>query len=172
MRRVVTGPGDNGNAAILLDGEPPTSVHFGQYHTTELWVTDSSPPAVLGAEVAGLADPSARPWELEPPPGGSCFRIVRIAPESGDTQAAAADSGTRTDAAETGQGDDPGFLAEHATATLDYLVVISGEVTLTVAGSEVTLGPGDAVVQQGVAHDWRNRGTEPCVLAGVLISTR
>jgi mannose-6-phosphate isomerase-like protein (cupin superfamily) len=46
--------------------------------------------------------------------------------------------------------------------------VVSGQVTLTVGGSEVTLGPGDTVVQQGTPHDWRNRGTEPCV----LVSTR
>jgi mannose-6-phosphate isomerase-like protein (cupin superfamily) len=158
MRRVVTGPGADDRAAIILDGEPPTSVHFGQYHTTELWVTSSSPPPAAGAEEA---DPSTRPWELEPPPGGSCFRIVEIAPES-DIESAP----------EPADGEDPGFLAEHTTETLDYLVVVSGQVTLTVGGSEVTLGPGDSVVQQGVAHDWRNHGTEPCVLAGVLISTR
>jgi hypothetical protein len=109
MRRVVTGPAEGGGAAIVLDGEPPTVVEFGQYRTTELWVADGP---------ATAADTSTRPWELEPPPGGSC------------------------------------------------------EVTLTIGGTEVTLGPGDTVVQQGTPHDWRNRGTEPCVMAGVLISTR
>jgi len=155
MRRVVTGPAAGGGAAIVLDGEPPTVVEFGQYRTTELWVTDGSPPAVAGA-----ADPSTRPWELEPPPGGTCFRVVRIAPESESAGPPAAEA------------EGPGFLAEHATSTLDYVVVVSGQVTLAVGGSEVTLGPGDAVVQQGVPHDWRNRGPEPCVLVGVLISTR
>jgi len=75
MRRVVTGPAEDGGAAIVLDGEPPTVVEFGQYRTAELWVTDSSPPAVPGA-----ADPPTRPWELEPQRGGTCFRVVRIAP--------------------------------------------------------------------------------------------
>jgi mannose-6-phosphate isomerase-like protein (cupin superfamily) len=152
MRRVVTGPAGDGRPGIVLDGEPPTVVEFGQYRTTELWVADGSPPT--------RCDTSTRPWELEPPPGGSCFRIVRIAPD--------------TPAAEhQGQDpDDPGFLAEHTTSTVDYLIVISGEVTLTIGGAEVTLGPGDTVVQQGTPHDWHNRGTEPCVLAGVLISTR
>lgn len=155
MRRVVTGPAEDGGADIVLDGEPPTVVEFGQYRTTELWVTDSSPP-----EVGVTADSSTRPWELEPPPGGSCFRVVRIAPE--DESAGAPDQ----------EAEDPGFLAEHSTGTLDYVVVVSGQVTLTVGDSEVTLGPGDTVVQQGTPHDWRNRGTEPCVLVGVLISTR
>jgi mannose-6-phosphate isomerase-like protein (cupin superfamily) len=98
-----------------------------------------------------------------PPPGGSCFRSVRIAPEA----EAAAEAAPRGQDAE-----DPGFLAEHTTGTLDDIVVLSGQVTLTVGGSEVTLGPGDTVVQQGTPHDWRNRGTEPCVLVGVLVSTR
>ncbi len=129
-------------------------VEFGQYRTTELWVAGGSPPSLTSD-----TDLSARPWELEPPPGGSCFRIVRIAP---DAQAGAPGE----------DAEDPGFLAEHTTDTIDYIIVISGEVTLTVGGAEVTLGPGDTVVQQGTPHDWRNRGTEPCVMAGVLISTR
>ncbi|HTT00169.1 MAG TPA: cupin domain-containing protein [Streptosporangiaceae bacterium] len=154
MRRVVTGAAEGGGAGIVFDGEPPTVVEFGQYRTTELWVSGGSPPSP-----AGGTDPSARPWELGPPPGGSCFRIVRIAP---DAQAGAPGE----------DAEDPGFLAEHTTDTIDYIIVISGEVTLTVGGAEVTLGPGDTVVQQGTPHDWRNRGTEPCVMAGVLISTR
>ena len=158
MRRVVTGPAEDGGADIVLNGEPPTVVEFGQYRTTELWVTDRSPPAL-----AGVADPSARPWELEPPPGGSCFRVVRIAPETESAEPAGPPGQ---------EAEDPGFLAEHSTSTLDYVVVVSGQVTLTVGDSEVTLGPGDTVVQQGTPHDWRNRGTQPCVLVGVLISTR
>jgi mannose-6-phosphate isomerase-like protein (cupin superfamily) len=164
MKRVVTGPGEDGGAAILANGEPPTVVEFGQYRTTELWVTDDTPPAV------DRGDPSTRAWELEPPPRGSCFRIVRIAPQAAG--APGPDPGTGATEAADGGGGDPGFLAEHVTSTLDYVVVLSGEVTLTVGGAEVTLGPGDSVVQQGVAHDWRNHGTEPVVLAGVLISTK
>jgi mannose-6-phosphate isomerase-like protein (cupin superfamily) len=163
VRRVVTGPGDGGAAVILASGEPTTVIEAGQYRTTELWVTDRTPPTVVRA-----GDPAGRPWELEPPPRGSCFRIVQIAPET----AAPATPAAPADPAESAQDADTDFLAEHTTSTLDYVVVLSGQVTLTVGGAEVTLGPGDAVVQQGVAHDWKNRGTEPAVLAGVLISTR
>jgi mannose-6-phosphate isomerase-like protein (cupin superfamily) len=167
MRRVVTGPAEDGGADIVLDGEPPTVVEFGQYRTTELWVTDSSPPAM---GVAG--DPSTRLWELEPPPGGSCFRVVRVAPESEAAEAAEPAEAAGPAGPPGLEAEDPGFLAEHSTSTLDYVVVVSGQVTLTVGDSEVTLGPGDTVVQQGTPHDWRNQGAEPCVLVGVLISTR
>lgn len=166
MRRVVTGPAEAGDAAILLDGGPPTVIEAGKYTTTELWVTDGSPPLVQGAAQLRAFEPSARPWALEPPPQGSCFRIVQIAPESEVGPVPEPEPATAAEDA------DPGFLEEHTTSTLDYVVVISGEVTLTVGASEVTLGPGDVVVQQGVAHDWRNHGNEPCVLAGVLLSTR
>ena len=131
---------------VLCDLKPS-----GKYVTTELWVTDSAPPALDVAD-----DRSTRTWELEPPPGGSCFRIVRIAPDDAIPPPA--------------EEQDADFLEAHATATLDYVTVLSGRVTLVVGSREVTLGPGDSVVQQGVAHDWQNRGSEPCVLVGVLLS--
>ena len=66
-----------------------------------------------------------------------------------------------------------GFQEAHATQTLDYVTVLSGQVTLVIGESEITLGPGDCVVQQpGVPHDWLNRSSERVVMAGVLISAR
>jgi len=154
MNRVVTGYDEAGNPAIIHTGEPPTVIQAGRYRTTEIWVSDGTPPAVT------RSDTSTRPWELEPGPGGACFRIVEIAPG---------------DEAVTGDVDEQaeGFQEAHATQTLDYVAVLSGQVTLVVAGSEVTLGPGDCVVQQpGVPHDWLNRTSERVVMAGVLISAR
>lgn len=55
----------------------------------------------------------------------------------------------------------------HATDTIDYLVIISGQVTLVLEEGEVTLGPGDLVVDRGVMHAWRNDGAVPCVAAVV-----
>jgi mannose-6-phosphate isomerase-like protein (cupin superfamily) len=150
---VVTGFDATGKPVIVRRGEPPTVIHAGRYRTTELWVTDQTPPA------ASEADTSTRPWELEPQPGGTCFRIVEIA--SGDDAAAEPDAEHET------------FQEAHATATLDYVTVISGQVTLLVGDEEVTLGPGDSVVQQpGVPHDWQNRSAEPVVMVGVLLSAR
>lgn len=57
----------------------------------------------------------------------------------------------------------------HATDSLDLVVVVAGRVRLVLESAEVDLGPGDAVVQQGTWHAWRNPWEEPCVLAGVVI---
>lgn len=155
MNRVITGYDESGAPAIIRQGEPPVVIHAGRYTTTELWVSDGGP---IGAT---SADNSTREWALEPPPGGACFRIVEIAP---------ADAGDGTGAADA---EHEGFQEAHATDTLDYVTVLRGEVTLLVGGAEVTLGPGDSVVQQpGVPHDWQNRTAETAVMVGVLLSAR
>jgi mannose-6-phosphate isomerase-like protein (cupin superfamily) len=152
MNRVVTGYDPDGNPAVIRQGEPPAVIHAGRYTTTELWVSEHGPLAPADA------DASTRQWALEPPPGGACFRIVEISPGPGD--------GRSSD-------EHAEFQGAHATDTLDYVTVLSGQVTLVVGGTEVTLGPGDCVVQQpGVPHDWQNRSSERAVMAGVLLSAR
>ncbi len=160
MNRVVTGYDDDGRPAILRQGEPPVVIDAGRYTTTELWVSDRGP---IGPSADDL---STREWALEPPPGGACFRIVEIAPADAGEPAA------ETDAAPLEAGHDE-FQEAHATDTLDFVTVLRGQVTLIVGATEVTLGPGDSVVQQpGVPHDWQNRGAEPAVMIGVLVSAR
>ena len=163
MNRVVTGYDENGNPAIIRQGEPPTVIHAGRYTTTELWVSDRGP--IKAAD----ADTSTREWALEPPPGGACFRIVEIAPGAGG--GAAADAVSASDGELSAEH--AGFQDAHATDTLDYVTVLRGEVTLVIGGAELTLGPGDSVVQQpGVPHDWQNRSAERAVMVGVLLSAR
>ena len=154
MNRVVTGYDGDGNPAILARGEPPTVIRAGRYTTTELWVSERGPITVA------TDDASTRDWDLEPPPGGACFRIVELAPgDDGPGDALA--------------GEHAGFQEAHATQTLDYVTILRGEVTLVIGASEVTLRPGDSVVQQpGVPHDWQNRSDQPAVMVGVLVSSR
>jgi len=83
MNRVVTGYHENGNPAVIRQGEPPVVIHAGRYTTTELWVS------ARGPLVAADVDASTRVWALEPPPGGACFRIVEIAPDPGDDELSA-----------------------------------------------------------------------------------
>jgi mannose-6-phosphate isomerase-like protein (cupin superfamily) len=159
MQRVVTGYDERGNPVILRQGEPPVVIHAGRYTTTELWVSSATPAAVTDT------DTSTRDWDLEPPPRGSCFRIVEIAPGADPVADEAAEG--------DGASEHEGFQEAHATQTLDYVTVLSGEVTLIVGDAELTLGPGDSVVQQpGVPHDWQNRGAERAVMVGVLLSAR
>jgi mannose-6-phosphate isomerase-like protein (cupin superfamily) len=153
MRRIVTGFDEQGRPGIIFDGEPPTVMDFGSIVTTEIWVTDSTPPATTGE------DTSLREWEIDPPTHGAAFRIVKIMPVVEEEKPA------------PGEGE-PEFLGEHITETVDFVVVLSGEITMTIGGREETLRAGDTVVQQATPHDWVNRGSEPCILAGVLVSTR
>lgn len=166
MIRVVTGYDENGRPAIIYDGEPPTVIHAGRYVTTELWVSEQTPPTATSADL------STRAWALEPPPGGTCFRIVEIAPGADDDEADSPNDNADESGSELGAATD-GFQDAHATSTLDYVTILSGQVTLVVGGTEVTLGPGDSVVQQpGVPHDWQNRSADRAVLVGVLLSAR
>ncbi|MFK4448299.1 quercetin dioxygenase-like cupin family protein [Caballeronia udeis] len=60
----------------------------------------------------------------------------------------------------------------HRTDSIDYAVVLSGEIDMDLDGTEVHLKAGDVLVQRGTIHDWINRGTEPCVIAFVLIAAK
>ena len=67
----------------------------------------------------------------------------------------------------------PGLAARnHRTDSIDYIVVISGEIDMELDGSVVHLKAGDVMVQRGTIHNWVNRGTAPCVLAVVLIDAK
>ena len=67
----------------------------------------------------------------------------------------------------------PGLAARnHRTDSIDYIVIISGEIDMELDGSTVHLKAGDVMVQLGTIHNWVNRGTAPCVLAVVLIDAK
>jgi quercetin dioxygenase-like cupin family protein len=60
----------------------------------------------------------------------------------------------------------------HRTDSIDYAVVLSGEIDMEIEDSVVHLNAGDVLVQRGTIHNWVNRGTEPCVMAFVLIDAK
>ena len=60
----------------------------------------------------------------------------------------------------------------HRTDSIDYAVVLSGEIDMQLDDTEVHLKAGDVLVQRGTMHNWVNRGTEPCVIAFVLIDAK
>jgi quercetin dioxygenase-like cupin family protein len=75
---------------------------------------------------------------------------------------------SRVEVGDAFDADEPGM---HTTRTIDYGIVLSGEIDLELDEGVAHLRPGDVVVQRGTRHAWRNRGTEPCTVAFVLISS-
>jgi quercetin dioxygenase-like cupin family protein len=60
----------------------------------------------------------------------------------------------------------------HRTSSIDYAIVMSGEIDMQLDDSEVHLKAGDVLVQRGTIHNWVNRGTEPCVMGFVLVDAK
>ena len=172
IRRIVTGKDASGKAIALIDGVAG-SVHrraeMGVTNTL-LWVTDSAP-----ADLSGQEDAAARKVGVPPPPGGTIFRVVEFAPQ----QEITADYETRLKAIQTiglaPEGparERPRDPAMHRTRTIDYAVVLSGEIDMLLDDSEVHLKAGDVVIQRGTNHAWVNRGSEPCRIAAILVDAR
>jgi hypothetical protein len=172
IRRVVTGHDGNGRSILLSDGPAPHAVAFESipgHAFARVWATGGCP--VLPA---GGTDPTEGQTKLLPAPGGTSFLIVTFPPDSTmnapgfDSVAAARErAGRMLDLACTFEPACPGM---HTTDTVDYAIVLSGEVWLEVDdGSETLLRPMDVVVQQGTRHAWRNKSDAPAVVAFFMI---
>jgi mannose-6-phosphate isomerase-like protein (cupin superfamily) len=162
-RRIVTGQNTQGKSVIIIDG-PPTP--FGAY-----WSTDSTP-----VDNRGSTDAGQQVKTLEPVPGGSIFRIAAIPPEDPNVPPAERERQMaklfeQMNATHC-RGDIRQHPGMHKTHTIDYVVLLSGEVTLLLNEGQVDLKPFDVVVQRGTDHAWVNKGKEPAVLAAVLIDAK
>ena len=169
IRRVVTGHNAQGRAVFVSDGPAPVVFDRGPGATavTELWETDATP-----ARNAGNADATlGKPQRLPPPKNGSKFRVVEYPPDSQRVAALRAPDSSH-DAKSEGYVRDlknarhPGF---HKTDTIDYAIVLSGEIWALMDEGEVLLKAGDVLIQRGTNHAWSNRTKEPCCIAFVLI---
>ncbi len=171
IRRVVTSHDEQGKAIVLLDGASP-NVKVRQTTgivSTMLWATDSTPP-----DISGNADAAERDVGVAPPPGGSLFRIVEFPPEKDSVSDVSQEEVLKemglTPSGET--GGKPQHAHMHRTESIDYAIVMSGEVDMLLDDSEVHLKVGDVIVQQGTNHAWVNRGDEPCRIAFILIDAK
>lgn len=147
-RRVVTGHDEHGVSLVLSDGTVP--VHrvmpqdgVGFY---EVWETESTPAPILPSEPS---EPTERTLRVPPAPNGTKIRINEFF---------------------------PGFVGEHGrqtpihrTETIDYGIVLEGEIVLILEDSEVTLHAGDIAIQRGTIHAWANRSDAVCRVAFILI---
>ena len=169
IRRVVTGHDPNGKAVVLSDGPAPnivTSEHRPGGRTN-IWRTISS-PANYGGEIdEAAADVS---FTLEPLPHGTNFRISEYPPEPPGSTARI--DGKRA-FAEVGAAhriiEGARHPLMHRTETVDYAIVLEGEIDLLLDDHDVHLTAGDVVIQRGTNHCWVNRYDKPCRMAFILI---
>ena len=173
VRRVVTGHDASGRAIVLSDGPAPlvhTNALRPGYASTDLWRTDAMPAPIT----ASAPEPTSGPRRQLPNKRGTVLRINTLAPEPeairnldpAKAQQVFAEGGNAGASTYATSGRHPMM---HRTETIDYAIVLSGEVTMLLDDSEVTLRAGDVLVQCGTNHAWSNRGTEPCQIAFVLI---
>src|SRR6266508_3934587 len=169
VRRVVTGHNRAGKSIFVSDDISP-HVYVrrpGSAIVTELWETTASP-----ADNRGNEDAIKRGFRLPPPKNGSVFRIIEYPPDRERVAALAVelaepdDGSGRIDAADRSN---PRHLGFHKTASIDYAIVLSGEIYALMDEGEVLLKPGDVLIQRGTNHAWSNRTAEPCTVAFVLI---
>ena len=112
---------------------------------------------------------------LSPPDGGTKFRYFQINPlpegvPEDMMQEIAADAFEKVGAAHH-RIDTTKHPAMHKTETIDYIILLKGDVTLILDNDEVNLKPFDVVVQRGTNHAWVNNGDEPALLIAVLIDS-
>ena len=169
IRRVVTGHDAAGRSTFIINAASPHvfSRTKGSAIVHELWETTRTP-----ADNRGGDDAIARGHRLPPPKNGSVFRVIEYPP---DTERLAAiahehalpdDGSGRTAATDRNNPRHPGF---HKTDTIDYAIVLSGEIYAMMDDGEVLLKAGDVLIQRGTNHAWSNRTVEPAVVAFVLI---
>lgn len=172
IRRVVTGHDENGASKVALDGAAPRSdafVHIPGMVSRLIWATGPAPALPPVAE-----DPTVTVESIVPPQSGTRFLVVTFPPDSVfsapgfDPAAAAAENlAISPGLAELFEPD-----GMHATPTIDYGIVLDGEIWLELdEGRAELLRRHDVIVQNGTRHAWRNKSDRSATLAFVLIGT-
>jgi len=166
VRRIVTGHNAEGRSVFLMDGPAPDvypAPAAAAMTISLLWRTTTSPASNDGNEdmaPAGLRVPTA-PQQR----GGTVFRIADLPPDSqlGDT-ADMARHGVNVTA--EGRRRHKMF---HQTDTVDYAIVLEGEIWAVLDDDEVLMRQGDVLIQRGTGHAWSNRSDKPCRMAFILV---
>jgi mannose-6-phosphate isomerase-like protein (cupin superfamily) len=162
VRRIVTGHDAKGRSVFVEDTTKPMA---GALH--ELWVSTGTP-----AKTGGAPNLGALPVDLEPPKHGTIIRFVRFDPAQGRTpeelEQIFAATFQSINAAHC-RVDTSRHPAMHKTHSLDYGIVLSGRIKLLLDEGERELKPFDVAIQRGTNHGWVNPGSEPALMAFVLI---
>jgi len=164
VRRVVTGHDENGKAVIIFDGNAEnTKVRPGGTGSSALWRTHATPANNSGSDDSVLGD-----IPLQPPAGGSVFRVVEFAPDADMPEGPGVAEQLGAHSAEGAAARHPGT---HRTDSIDYAIVMTGEIDMLMdeEKDDVHLKAGDVVIQRGTNHAWANCTDKPCQIAFILI---
>jgi quercetin dioxygenase-like cupin family protein len=173
IRRVVTGHDANGKAVVISDGPAPF-VHVNainpDWYSTDIWRTNETPARI----VPSAPEPTLGPRRPLPAKRGTVLRINHFPPEEEAVRQMDPEASRRAfaalgneQAATFGKGGRHPLM--HRTQTIDYAIVLAGEITMVLDDTEVLLKAGDILVQCGTNHAWSNRSNAPCVVAFILI---
>jgi quercetin dioxygenase-like cupin family protein len=168
FRRVITGHNAAGRS-VIIDDAPPTRVYdnLGQEGLVffEVWNTRESPARIDRAS----GEPTEGKLSLAPPKSGTRIRVLEI-PVEHEAVSNLDSVFENIDAKDAHVGLKGGSHASfHRTQSIDYGIVLDGQITLLLDEGETTLYAGDICVQRGTNHGWINRGSKPCRIAFILI---
>jgi hypothetical protein len=174
VRRVVTGHDAGGRAIIQEDGVVPRVQRVGGEHGPlffEIWNTRETPARIDRAS----GEPAEDGISLAPPRNGTRIRILDIPPDDASFEALSPEQIT-AHFAEVAAADAPAHSANgsrhafmHRTETVDYGIVLEGELTLIMDVGETIIRAGDIVIQRGTNHGWANRSDRNCRIVFVLV---
>jgi mannose-6-phosphate isomerase-like protein (cupin superfamily) len=166
-RRIVCVNDDDGRGTAVQDGPTPDVRRDPArpgFSLARIWVADRTPARIRGVRET-LSD---LPHTLVPPERGSVCRVETIPPD-GAWRSSVSESAARAFFESVGAPEastyTPAQPYMHKTSTLDFCLILEGEVTLVLDTEEVHLRAGDTVVQRGTNHAWSNRSARPCVIA-------
>ena len=168
VRRIVTIDDQEGKSVAIADGPTPdirTDPARPGFASERIWVASSSPH-----RIGDYRDTVLQPHTIEPPRGGSVCRIVTFPPDDafrgkvGAKEVEAFFRAMGSPQASTYSPNAPHPYMQK-TRTLDFCLVLEGEITLVLDTAEVHLKAGDTVVQRGTNHAWSNRSEQPCRVA-------
>jgi hypothetical protein len=174
FRRIVTGHDAHGRAVIQEDAPPPRVQQVGGPRGPvfyEVWNTRETPARIDAAS----GEPAEDGISLAPPPNGTRIRVLDIPPEdenfhdisAEEARAHFAEVGAADGSSHSDAGSPHAFM--HRTETIDYGIVLEGELTLIVDEGETVARTGDIVIQRGTNHGWANRSNKNCRIAFILI---
>ena len=169
IHRVVTTLDANNKSTTLVDETVTLEVGKSGVPGAVIWATDSQPPGFSYTD-----DGAKKQKGFNPPDNGTVFRVAEFPPLDPATEAKLPPDAMMKVVGDhaPARGVAVTHPLMHRTRTIDYAIVMSGEIDLMLDDKTVHLKPGDVVVQQATNHAWLNRGKEPCRVLIVLMDSK